>query len=199
VAAVAAGVVAWCTACGADDAAVVGLPTFTPSAASTTASGAAAGAGPATTTAPTSAPVMSSSPTAEAGDQADVERVYRGYMAAKVTLGASGVPDPAVLRPWATEQLATSDAEALGLLFKADRRMFGTISAQVRSVVITGDVATLVACNDSSTWEAFTVKAGRTEGPDMVYRNKATVSEAKLVREGDTWRMDDYYRVAPAC
>ncbi len=129
-------------------------------------------------------PAFSATPSASADATADVEAAYRGYTKATETLAASGDPDPAVLRPYATPELAQKDAETFALLFDQDFRMVGSMGVDVREVTVTGDSARLEACLDTTTW--VTVKAG--EEPDPTETGQpAGIAVVDVVQQGGKW------------
>jgi hypothetical protein len=66
------------------------------------------------------------------------------------------------------------------VLFSADDRMIGTLTSTPRSVQITGNNATLIACTDASKW--LSVKAGATPRPGQTGR-LPTLAKVQLTRD----------------
>jgi hypothetical protein len=114
--------------------------------------------------APTTTSTTSANPSASLdAEKAKVIAAYDAYLQATVRLFAGGKADPKILEGTATPETARKDAQGAAVMFSAGDRMVGTLTATTRSVQITGDTATLVACTDASKW--FSVKAGTTPTP----------------------------------
>jgi hypothetical protein len=139
-------------------------------------------------------PAVSSAPSATPDAEAEIEAAYRGYEDAFAALGASGDPDPARLRPYATAALAQKDAEHLSLIFDEGNRLIADLGIDVRSITVTADAATLTACLDASRWA--TVKAGSTPGPEETGFGQR-LTDVRLVLEDETWRVSGKKPVGP--
>jgi len=112
---------------------------------------------------PGNLPSFSSSPSSTPDAKSAVEAAYRGYQKATEEIAASGNPNPATLRPYATAERAQKTAEDLSLLIDEGFRIVGTQKIDIRSVTIDGEEADLEACVDPSEW--ITVKEGETPAP----------------------------------
>jgi hypothetical protein len=140
---------------------------------------------------PGTPPSYSSTPSAQdaaAADKAAVEKAYRGYLDAIEEMSASGDVDVATLRPWATADTAQQDVETLSLLFDQGLRQVGDIGVDVRSIKVTGEEATLLACLDTT--HVVTVKKGREPAPGATGLPPG-LARATLVRQDGTWLFDD--------
>lgn len=129
-------------------------------------------------------PTLSSSPSATADAESAVEAAYRGYQKATEEIAASGNPNPATLRPYATAERAQKTAEDLSLLIDEGFRIVGTQKIDVRSVTVDGEKAVLEACIDATEW--ITVKKGETPGPGE--KGQAPdLASVDLVQQGGEW------------
>lgn len=133
---------------------------------------------------PQSLPTLSSAPPATPDAKAAIEAAYRGYEAATEEMAASGDPNPAKLRPYATAARAQKDAESLAVLFDQNYRIVGETGIDVRSVTVTGDKAVVEACIDTTKW--VTVEKGKQPAPDETGPPPG-LARVQLVHEGGDW------------
>lgn len=129
-------------------------------------------------------PTLSSAPSTTPDAKAEVEAAYRGYEAATEEMAASGDPDPAKLRPYATAARAQKDAETLAVLFDQNYRIVGETGIEVRSVTVTGDKAVVEACIDTTKW--ITVEKGKQPAPDETGPPPG-LARVQMVHEGGDW------------
>ena len=134
---------------------------------------------------PETLPTFTGSPSASASDaKGAVEAAYRAYEDATEDMAASGNPDPAQLRPYATQERAQEDAENLAILFDQDFRIVGTTTIDVRSVTVTGEEAVVEACIDASKW--ITVKKGESPEPGETGQSPG-LARVQLVQQDERW------------
>ena len=131
---------------------------------------------------PEALPSFTASPSAD--DETAVEAAYREYEDAIEAMAASGDPEPAQLRPYATPERAQEDAENLAILFDQDYRVVGTTSIDVRSVTVTGEKAVVEACIDASKW--ITVKKGESPAPGET-GDAPGLARVDLVQQDGRW------------
>jgi hypothetical protein len=137
---------------------------------------------------PSDLPTLSSAPSATPDAKAEVEAAYRGYQKATEQIAAAGTANPAILRPYATAELAQKTAEDLSLLIDDGFRIVGTQKIDVRSVTVNGDKADLEACVDPSEW--ITVKQGETPAPGEKGQPSG-IALVDLVQQDGEWLVSD--------
>jgi hypothetical protein len=121
-------------------------------------------------------------------DETAVEAAYLEYEDAFEAMAASGDPQPARLRPYATPERAQKDAENLSLLFDEDYRVVGSTSIDVRSVTVTGEKAVVEACIDASKW--ITVKTGESPAPGETGEGSG-LARVDMVKQDGRWLVSE--------